>query len=130
MRIEPAVIERLLNAAWQAREFARTYGPTRVGCVALADDETEWSGCNVEHRYRSHDLHAEVNALGNLVAGTSSSLVAVAIAAERAQFSPCGACMDWIFELGSSDCVIAWQASPGAGYEVHIAGELMPHYPR
>jgi cytidine deaminase len=87
-------------------------------------------GCNVEHRYRSHDVHAEVNALTTMVAGGGSPAVAVLVAAERDRFTPCGSCLDWIFELGGPDCLVAFQGKPGGRVEILAARELMPHYPQ
>jgi cytidine deaminase len=88
-----------------------------------------WLGCNVEYKFRSHDIHAEVNAIGSLVAGGDQRLEAVFIAAERERFTPCGSCMDWIFELGGDSCLVAAQSSPGGQILVFSAGELMPFYP-
>lgn len=88
-----------------------------------------FSGCNVEHRFRSHDVHAEVNALTTMIAAGHSSARAVLIAAERNRFTPCGACLDWIFELGGDDCIVAFQGKRGAPVDALTAAELMPHYP-
>jgi cytidine deaminase len=74
-------------------------------------------------------MHAEVVALGSLVAGGGDRPVALLIAAHRDKFTPCGACLDWIFELGGSECVIFVQTDPGATATRFLAGELMPHYP-
>ena len=120
----------LSQAAWLARDHARVLGKTKVGCAARATGGRIWLGCNVEHKYRSHDVHAEVNAIGSLVAGGDERLEAVFIAAERERFTPCGSCMDWIFELGGESCVVAAQSSPGGPILVLRAGELMPFYPR
>jgi cytidine deaminase len=86
-------------------------------------------GCNVEHRFRSHDVHAEVNALTNMVSAGDDGAVAVVIAAERDRFTPCGGCLDWIFELGGPDCGVGFQGTPNGSIEVLPAKELMPHYP-
>lgn len=120
----------LIEAAWQARESARVLGKTKVGCAALADTDRIYAGCNVEHRFRSHDIHAETNALSSLVAAGASSCAVVLVVAEREKFTPCGACMDWIFEIGGSECLVGFHAdrnSPDVRW--HYADELMPHYP-
>lgn len=88
-----------------------------------------FGGCNVEHRFRSHDIHAEVNAIGGLVAAGSETLVAVFVAADRENFTPCGACLDWIFELGGANCTVFVQREPGSEPVVYMASDLMPHYP-
>jgi cytidine deaminase len=54
----------------------------------------------------------------------------VLILSDRERFTPCGGCLDWIFELGGADCLVAFQRAPGASLEVLRADELMPHYPQ
>lgn len=120
----------LAAQAWRAREHAVIRGATKVGCAVRAEDGRVFTGCNIEHRFRSHDIHAEVNALGALIAGGARNAMAIVIAAEREQFTPCGACMDWIMELGVDDCVVAFQPRPGGQLKLYRAKELMPHYPR
>jgi cytidine deaminase len=117
------------QAAWTAREHARVHGPTRVGAAVLDSEGGIFIGCNVEHRFRSHDVHAEVNALTTLVAAGGGVAVAVLIAAERDRFTPCGSCLDWIFELGGPECLVAFQPRPGGEVKALRADELMPHYP-
>jgi cytidine deaminase len=105
-------------------------GATKVGCaVTDASGSVIATGCNVEHRFRSHDIHAETNAIGSLVARGGKGLRAVVVAAERSRFSPCGACLDWIFEIGGPDCAVAWQPEPDGKIVAVLASELMPYYP-
>jgi cytidine deaminase len=120
---------RLAEHAWACRARAYILGTTRVGAAALADDGQVFVGCNVEHRYRSHDIHAEVNAIGSMVAAGRTALRAILIVAERERFTPCGACMDWIFQFGGPRCFVAYQSRPGGEVKVFTAEELMPYYP-
>ena len=122
-------VTQLAPLAWDVRKRARVIGPTRVGCAVMADDGSIYVGCNVEHRFRSHDVHAEVNAITNMVANGQQKLVTVVIAAERERFTPCGACMDWVFEFGGGSCVVAFQATPDGPVDIYTAAELMPFYP-
>jgi cytidine deaminase len=87
-------------------------------------------GCNVEHRFRSHDVHAEVNAITSMITSGRTGLVAVVIAAERERFTPCGSCMDWIYQFGGPTCRVGYQSNPGGEITVLSAEELMPYYPR
>lgn len=130
LEVGPDLLAGLSEAAWGVRERSRILGKTKVGCAALGGTGSIWVGCNVEHRYRSHDIHAETNALGNLVAGGDSVLELVLVAAERDFFTPCGGCMDWIFELGGPTCGVAVQSGRNAEISVYEARELMPFYPR
>jgi cytidine deaminase len=113
----------------QKREDPFVFGPTRVGCAALASTGSIFIGCNVEHRFRSHDVHAEVNAISSMVAAGHHELVAILIVAMRDRFTPCGACMDWIFQFGGLECQVGYQREPTGEIIVHLANELMPYYP-
>jgi cytidine deaminase len=124
-------VERLKVAAWQAREKAFVIGPTKVGCAVLGADGNVYVGCNVEHRFRSHDVHAEVNAISSMVAAGCQSLKALLIAAQRDRFTPCGACMDWIMQFAQDgDCIVLAHRAVDADVQRYTAHELMPLYPR
>jgi cytidine deaminase len=127
--ITPQVLAELSKSAWLANASARILGATRVGCAVLANTGDVYAGCNVEHRFRSHDIHAETNALSSLVAGAASSCSVVLVVAERQKFTPCGACLDWIFEIGGPACYVGFQAEPEGPVSWFLANELMPHYP-
>ncbi len=119
----------LAKSAWECRENAR-FGNTRVGAAVLTSKGEIFVGCNIEHQFRSHDIHAEVNAIGSMVAAGSKNLKAILIVAQRGLFTPCGACMDWIIQFGSLDCEIGFQAKRGGKIKKFKAKELMPFYPR
>jgi len=84
----------------------------------------------VEHMFRSHDVHAEVNAITSMVAAGYKRMVAVVVAAERERFTPCGACMDWVFQFGGGECVVASQSAHRKPLVRYTAAQLMPYYPR
>lgn len=127
----------LSDAAWRAMPHARLIGDgkTLVGCAVRAyserlGQERIFTGVNVQHKYRSHDIHAEVNAIGNAITAGYHRIDHVFIAAHRERFTPCGACLDWIFELGGPDCPVSWQSDPEGAEEKTIrAHDLMPWYP-
>ena len=128
--LTPAQWDAMAEAAWAVRDHARVHGPTQVGAAVLSAESDIFAGCNVEHRFRSHDVHAEVNALTNMVSAGHSLAAAILIVSERERFTPCGGCLDWIFELGGPECLVGFQRARGAPREVLRADELMPHYPR
>lgn len=123
------LLPELSANAWSTRARARIIGGTRVGCAVLSVEGNITNGCNVEHRYRSHDIHAEVNALSSLIVGGDSRAAAVLVVAERENFTPCGSCMDWIFEIGGGGCWVGFQPAPDTNVIWYQAVELMPHYP-
>src|SRR6185312_8534384 len=107
------LMARLLRQAWEVRKNAYVIGPTRVGCAVLTEQGEIHVGCNVEHRFRSHDVHAEVNAISSMVSAGGKKIRAVVIAAERDRFTPCGGCMDWIMQFAADDCVVLAQSVVG-----------------
>lgn len=122
--------QALIDAAWSVREFAHVIGPTKVGCAVRSESGTIYTGCNVEHRFRSHDVHAEVNAISTMVASGGKTFAKLAIAAERARFTPCGACLDWIFQFAEVDtCEILCQSHKEGQIVRYKLTDLMPYYP-
>lgn len=123
-------ISAMSSVAWATRDRARVLGPTRVGVAVLASSGQIFGGCNLEHRYRSHDVHAEVAGIAGLVAGGFREFSAILVAAERDHFTPCGACLDWIFEVGGPDALVLVQSSEDGAVAAYAARDLMPEYPR
>lgn len=121
--------QELAQIAWACRDNACVIGNTKVGAAVLSNDNI-FTGCNIEHKFRSHDIHAEVNAIGNMVSAGCKRLQAIIVVAEREKFTPCGACMDWIFEFGGADCLVGHQSIPKGPITVFRASDLMPQYPR
>lgn len=120
----------LSREAWSVRNNAFIYGKTKVGAALLSDDNKIFTGCNVEQVFRSHDIHAEVGAISNMVSAGYKKFHALLIVAERKYFTPCGSCMDWIMQFGGQDCKIGFQSSKSDQIVIHTARELMPFYPR
>lgn len=131
MPVTKMQLRQLADMAWAVRDHAYTIGPTKVGCAVICADGSMFAGCNVEHRYRCHDVHAEVNAITNMVAASGGSpIVGIFIAAERSRFTPCGGCMDWIMQFAvDSSCVIISQSVPNGEVLTITAREMMPYYP-
>ena len=121
--------EPLARAAWLCQANARVYGSTTVGCAVIDERGKIHSGCNVEHRFRSHDIHAETNALGSMVADGGKAAVAVFVVSPLG-WTPCGSCLDWIFELGGKDCEIYTQSTMDSPIMTYRAADLMPHFPK
>jgi cytidine deaminase len=119
----------LLQQAWECRDRAYIFGTTKVGAAALSDDNRVFLGCNVEHKFRSHDVHAEVNAITSMVASGCRVLRAIAVVAERDNFTPCGSCLDWIFQFGGKSCIVVCQSRQDSPPRTFRANELMPYYP-
>lgn len=127
--VEHHTWEKLSEEAWKSQSNARVLGTTKVGAAVLSGEGKIFPGCNIEHKFRSHDIHAEVSAISSLVSSGCKNLLAILVVAEREQFTPCGSCMDWIFELGGPECVVGYQNRKGGPFKKFLARDLMPHYP-
>jgi cytidine deaminase len=115
--------------AWKVREKAYILGDTKVGVALLDENNKILTGCNIEHKFRCHDIHAEVNAISNMISSGSKKIIAILIVAERDFFTPCGGCMDWIIQFGGEDVLIGFQNTPDGNIKTYKSIELMPHYP-
>jgi cytidine deaminase len=120
----------LSEKAWEIREHAYLFGETKVGASILSENENIYCGCNIEHRYRSHDIHAEVNAISNMISAGDTHIKKILIVAERDFFTPCGACMDWIMQFSDEHTLVGFQNERNGEIQIYRTEELMPHYPR
>ena len=119
----------LAQAAWECRERAYIFGEVKVGAAVLSDKGSMFSGCNVEHLFRSHDIHAEVNAITSMIAAGHKRLRAIIVVSDRKRFTPCGSCLDWIYQFGGPSGLVAYQAKKGGQLKLFWAKDLMPYYP-
>lgn len=127
-KIEKKTWNELSKIAWKYRENARVLGKTKVGTAVLSDGEI-FGGCNIEHQFRSHDIHSEISAISSMVSSGKKKLDVILVVSERDKFTPCGGCLDWIFEFGGAECLVGYQTKKEGDITVFQAQELMPHYP-
>lgn len=120
--------EEMAITAWEYRENARILGKTKVGAAVYSEGEI-FGGCNIEHKFRSHDIHAEISAISGMISAGKKKIDAIIIVAERTKFTPCGGCLDWIFEFGCPKCLVGYQTKKDGKITIFKAEELMPHYP-
>lgn len=93
----------ILQIAKQASNNAYSpYSNFQVGAYAVFESGRGYSGCNVENSSYGLSLCAERNALSSAIAdGEKSRLIKIAIFSPKSHLCfPCGACRQWIFELG------------------------------
>ena len=121
---------RMACAAWLCRFNAHIYGEVKVGAAVHGVDDAIYAGCNVEQVFRSRDVHAEVNAITTMISQGCKRCDMILVVAERERFTPCGGCLDWIFQHGGPECLVGFQSRPQADISVYRAAELMPFYPR
>lgn len=128
MKITKNMWENMAITAWNHRENARILGKTKVGAAVFSEGKI-FGGCNIEHKFRSHDIHAEISAISTMISSGNKKLGAIIIVAERNKFTPCGSCLDWIFEFGGPKCLVGYQTKKDGKITIFEAKELMPHYP-
>jgi len=129
MELERNIWDDLSHNAWKVRDNAFLFGKTKVGAALLSETGKVYVGCNIEHVFRSHDIHAEINVISNMVAQGEQKFKVILIVAERHKFTPCGSCMDWIMQHGGENCIVAYQNTKEGEIFKFTAKELMPHYP-
>ena len=108
MKISKNTWDDLALTAWKHRENARIFGKTKVGAAVLSKGKV-FGGCNIEHKFRAHDIHAEISAISSMVSSGNKKLDAILVVATRDKFTPCGGCLDWIFEFGGPKCLVGYQ---------------------
>ena len=128
MQINDSIWNKLSTSAWSYRQNARVLGKTLVGAAVISKGNV-FGGCNIEHKFRSHDIHAEISAISSMISSGFKQLDAIIIVAEREKFTPCGGCLDWIFEFGGPECFVGYQTEKDGKIEKFQAKDLMPHYP-
>jgi cytidine deaminase len=102
-------LERLLDAAWGARESAYApYSNFSVGAALLAEDGRIFLGCNVENISYGLTNCAERVAIGAAVAAGVRRFSAVVVVADTGlPISPCGACRQVLAEFGVPRVILA-----------------------
>ena len=102
-------LDKLVEAAWQAREAAYApYSHFHVGAALLAEDGRIFPGCNVENISYGLTNCAERVAIGAAVAAGARKFLAVAVVADTmVPISPCGACRQVLAEFGVPEVFLA-----------------------
>jgi cytidine deaminase len=125
--VDSATIRRLIDAAQDVRERAYApYSKFRVGAAVLANDDSVYTGCNVENASYGVTMCAERSALFAAVAGLGESLQvrAVVVVGPNGQAAPpCGACRQVLAEL-ARDAIVLFSATEG--FERRTVPELIP----
>ena len=120
---------KMSELAWKAREMAFVFGNTKVGACVLSKSGKTYTGCNIEQTYRNKDIHAEVSSISNMILNGEQSFQAIIVVSNREHFTPCGSCLDWIYQFGSGECLVATQSNKNGEIRIYKAKELMPFYP-
>lgn len=126
MSSDDGSVMELVARARAARESAYApYSGFAVGAAVEARDGRIFTGCNVENASYGLTICAERVAICKAVSeGARPARIAV-VAATGGPVSPCGACREFIIELGGPEIEVAMANLDGA-LMVARAAELLP----
>jgi len=120
--------QELLEIAWGARGSAWPWkSGTKVGCAIECSDGSIVVGSNIEGLWMT-SIHAEVSAITKVVEKKQLA-VKVAIVAKTKSFTPCGACLDWLMQFSTKDCLVITENKQGEIREYRLREDLCPNYP-
>lgn len=120
--------QKLLDKAWEARESAYPWkSGTKVGCAIETQTGDIVEGWNMEGLWMT-SLHAEVCAITKLKP-TMGKGMQVAIVSKTTNFTPCGACIDWLMQFCVPEAIILIENKDRVVKQYSL-DELMPHYPK
>lgn len=126
--LDDTQLTALVAAADQVRRRAYApYSNFAVGAAVVSADGRVFLGCNVENASFGLSLCAERAALAAAVAGGVRQVTAVVIVADaRVPPAPCGACRQWMAELGSQSMEVVAANLKGDIHRYEL-GRLLPH---
>lgn len=118
----------LLN---EARLASKNAIPVRsgikVGCaIELLGDEVVL-GWNIEGLWQT-SLHAEVSAISRIKYTEKHKIQRIAIYAQDVDFTPCGACLDWLMMFSDEHTILL--TSNGKQEKTYLLKDLYPNYPK
>lgn len=120
--------KKAVRAAWKARKFAYPWkSGTKVGCAIVAESGKIITGWNIEGLWMT-SIHAEVCAILQLVKLNKKGKL-IAIVSKTKFFTPCGACLDWLFQFCSKDTPIVIENGEHNRFRFTLE-ELCPQYPQ
>lgn len=100
-----------------------------MGAAVLSNSGAIFVGCNIQQKFHTSDLHAEVTAIAAMLSAGHVSLDAIAIVSNNEGVPPCGACRDWIVEFGGDTCWVIWEGEDVGSTQTWRASELLPFHP-
>ena len=121
-------VDELTHAASEARK--RSYSPYSgyaVGAAILADDDSVWTGCNVENISYGLCICAERVALTKMISEGPTRIQAVVVVTKDGG-TPCGMCVQSLLEFSAdpNQTVVITQNEAG-DRTTYSLSELMPH---
>lgn len=124
-------VERLVKLAKEAADAAYApYSKFKVGAALQTKSGAVFHGCNVENANYSLTLHAEHNAIGQMVvAGVVPDIDVIVIYTPTNDVTPtgpCGSCRQALYEFSPDCTVISVCDNPAASLRIKLS-KLLPH---
>lgn len=123
--------EQLAELAKQARKAAYApYSGYTVGAALCCDDNTIYTGCNVENASYGLTNCAERTAFFKAISDGKRKFLAIAICGEKDSeladgFMPCGACRQVMREFCDDEFLVYVVSK--SGVDEYTLGDLLPH---
>ena len=117
----------LFNLALKTRLNAYApYSCFKVGAAVLTSKNNMYAGCNVENVSYPNGTCAEAGAIAAMVAGGDSLIKDIVVVAEsETLITPCGACLQRIFEFADKDTKVHL-ADLTSIKKTYLISELLP----
>lgn len=118
--------KELIKKALESQKKAYVpYSKFRVGAALITEDDTLFTGCNIEIASYSPTICAERTAIFKAVSEGHRKIKKIAIVGDSDSTFPCGVCRQVIREFGRDAKIII--ANSEEDYREFTLDELLPH---
>lgn len=118
--------EELIKMAFKAQKIAYVpYSKFHVGAALITEDDSVYTGCNIEIASYSPTICAERTAIFKAISEGHKKIKKIAIVGDANPTFPCGVCRQVIREFGVNATVII--ANSPDEYKEYTIDELLPH---
>ena len=118
--------EELIKRAFEAQKIAYVpYSNFHVGAALITEDDSVYTGCNIEIASYSPTICAERTAIFKAISEGHKKIKKIAVVGDANPTFPCGVCRQVIREFGS-DAIVIIANSPD-DYKEYTIDELLPN---
>jgi cytidine deaminase len=117
----------LIKAKEASKNAIPVRSEIRVGCAIELSGGRIVTGWNIEGLWQT-SLHAEVSAISKIKTTDKRAIQRVAIYAKGVDFTPCGACLDWLMMFCNYHTILL--TSNGRKEKAYRVHDLYPGYPK
>ncbi|KAI8980320.1 cytidine deaminase [Pilobolus umbonatus] len=122
------ILDNLFKLALSAKETSYSpYSKFRVGAALLCEDNTVFTGCNVENASYGGAICAERTAIVKAVSEGHRQFKAIAVSTDTDDFvTPCGICRQFMSEFVTAELPVYSLTATG-DHKAFSFEELLPH---